>query len=204
MSDHKINGTTNLNRWANKIGNTTTEEVTGWVKDMMDQLEKFEKPERLARALKGIDEQIDRNENISCKAGCGACCHQLINISDIEADHISEAVKDGSITVKIDMERLAKQAKWEREDYYNNIPEARCVFLNEENSCGIYKHRPAVCRNYTVISDPKYCHTKYRHTHPKSVALTNPSAEIITSALWSLDGNNVEPMPKKLSDRLGK
>ena len=34
-----------------------------------------------------------RGEAISCKAGCGACCRQLVPVSETEAHHLRDVVE---------------------------------------------------------------------------------------------------------------
>jgi hypothetical protein len=40
-------------------------------------------------------------KRISCQAGCGACCRQLVPISEVEAGHIAELVENLPEPVKI-------------------------------------------------------------------------------------------------------
>src|SRR5262245_66584542 len=39
-----------------------------------------------------VQEENEQGRSISCKAGCGACCRQLVPISEIEARNLSDLV----------------------------------------------------------------------------------------------------------------
>jgi Fe-S-cluster containining protein len=115
---------------------------------------------------------------ISCKAGCGACCRQIVPISKPEAHRLREVVDEmpeerrAEILARFDaaherlraaglMERLAARA-------FASKPEAAtfgleyfaqgiaCPFLENE-SCSIYAERPISCREYLVTSPAESC-----------------------------------------------
>lgn len=96
----------------------------------------------------------------SCFKGCSACCHMEVEITNYEADILAKVIQEG---FNIDYDRLQKQserpvqaAAW-REGIQNQ--ESRCVFLNQEGACGVYEHRPVMCRRHSVTSNPKNCET---------------------------------------------
>ncbi len=39
-----------------------------------------------------VREARKRGETVSCRAGCGACCRQIVPVSEIEAHHLKELV----------------------------------------------------------------------------------------------------------------
>jgi Fe-S-cluster containining protein len=126
---------------------------------------------------------FERNEGreISCKAGCGACCRQLVPISAPEAfrlaDHIlglGDNLRD-DILARVDAVEYAIGAAGlmkELEGLTSGEPmdDARslatryfekniaCPFLVDE-SCGVYPERPLLCRHYLVTSPAEYCST---------------------------------------------
>lgn len=80
---------------------------------------------------------------------CGACCRKLI----LEADHL-DAIREPRIQAegrlldgkgKIDFD----EAEWG----LNNPDGMACVFLNEDNSCGIYNTRPSECVSFQAGSE---------------------------------------------------
>ena len=124
---------------------------------------------------------------VSCRAGCGACCRQLVAISFVEAQALAEAVTamppDRQTVIR---QRFAEaihrletaglldpnEPKGARAlldtgttDAKLAVPTvARCYFqlqiacpFLEEESCGIYQDRPLVCREYHVTSPAENC-----------------------------------------------
>lgn len=119
---------------------------------------------------------------ISCKAGCGACCRQLVPISIFEAEALTAWIRSlpesdqqelaerfHQALLKLSaaglIDRLVQMNKedWRSEselnrrmglDYlYQRVP---CPFLVDE-SCSIHPIRPLICREYLVSSPPANC-----------------------------------------------
>jgi Fe-S-cluster containining protein len=117
-------------------------------------------------------------KSISCKAGCGACCRQLVPVSEAEAFELNELVEsmpehrremirqrfaDGLIRLRSDgyFERLEAASQSSDEAYVCTVKEyfeygIACPFLEYE-SCSIHEHRPVTCREYLVTSPPELC-----------------------------------------------
>ncbi|MGD0199577.1 MAG: YkgJ family cysteine cluster protein [Bryobacteraceae bacterium] len=115
---------------------------------------------------------------ITCGLGCGACCRQIVPISEAEALYLAELVgampaerqarvrerfrdalaaagesllsrlRDTSGCQELEA-RLALHA-----EYFGK--RIACPFLEEE-SCSIYEHRPMTCREYLVTSPAVCC-----------------------------------------------
>lgn len=121
----------------------------------------------------------------SCRAGCGACCRQLVTLTLAEAGRIAEVIGDMDLPRReLILSRIASalaklesagllgprgDRRWRvggqeedpddalaRQYFRLNIP---CPFLEEE-SCSIHPERPLVCREYLVTSDPVHCTTQ--------------------------------------------
>jgi Fe-S-cluster containining protein len=115
---------------------------------------------------------------ISCKKGCGACCRNLVAVSEVEARRIRDlvdelpeprrsAVRSRFADARERLERaglletLRAAEVWTAEQYaarvaayfQQGIP---CPVLEDE-SCSIYEERPIACREYLVTSPPEYC-----------------------------------------------
>jgi len=107
----------------------------------------------------------------SCKKGCTACCHHIVETSPIEAEAVRRFVETRfdrsekmALLARIDKHRhnypksLALDEEYEeglRDAYFEKrVP---CPFLSAEASCMVYASRPLVCRTYMVFSDPKQC-----------------------------------------------
>ncbi len=125
-----------------------------------------------------ITEVEKSGKEISCRAGCAACCSQLVPISKIEAYNISILVRDLSAMKKQVVVKRFKKAHdqlldsgWiarmgtgvglSAEDRQSLALEyfgegIECPFLENE-SCVIYSSRPLACREYLVTSSAKHC-----------------------------------------------
>ncbi|HEY8428431.1 MAG TPA: YkgJ family cysteine cluster protein [Sandaracinaceae bacterium] len=76
-----------------------------------------------------------RHADLACRAGCTACCEVQLEVSDVEADAVREAIERLDAEVRA---RLSARA----ESLGAGSP---CVML-EDGRCVIYEARPLVCR----------------------------------------------------------
>jgi Fe-S-cluster containining protein len=122
----------------------------------------------------------EQGRSVSCCAGCGACCRQLVPVSQTEArmllDLIEAMPEPRRTTIRARFEEatralvnaglrdalLAPQLQpAERmrgvgvEYFHLGIP---CPFLEDE-SCSIHPERPIICREYLVSSPAENCST---------------------------------------------
>ena len=117
-------------------------------------------------------------ESISCVKGCGACCLNLVAISEVEARRIRNVVENlpkkqrSTIRARFSeacqrleraglLEKLQAADRWTNTDYTTLVGTyfqqgISCPFLEEE-SCSIYQERPITCREFLVTSPPEYC-----------------------------------------------
>jgi Fe-S-cluster containining protein len=160
-----------------------------------------------------VDVAVRRAEGagktISCRAGCGACCRQLVPISGAEAHHLAQLVaalpelrqSQGRARFAKAGETLAKAGLLEQ--LHNPGPasgkELRpvglayfalgipCPFLEDE-SCSIHLDRPLACREYLVTSPAEHC----SRPTPKTVHCV-PMPVKVSNAVRGLDkpGSNV-------------
>jgi Fe-S-cluster containining protein len=153
-----------------------------------------------------LDENPDIKNKISCKKGCAACCHQAVSCSQKEAALLAKQIKEGN--VEIDLTLLEKQAEnlkvLESIEFWRlPIPERKCVFLSDENTCMAYKYRPLVCRTHFVLSDPKICATpdgKGTITFINFKSLEIPAFNLLTNG----DLNKINYLPILLKKELEK
>lgn len=126
----------------------------------------------------GTEEAAGRGERVSCRAGCGACCSQLVPVTAVEAHQVRDVVESlpeprrsevrarfADAADRLDRAGLSGRlleagalSPGERTalglDYFRQaIP---CPFL-EEGSCSIYEERPIACREYLVTSPAAHC-----------------------------------------------
>ena len=125
--------------------------------------------------IKSVEESGQR---ISCKKGCGACCRQLVPISEVEARQIQDLVnalpeprrseireRFAEARRRVEqsglLEKLLRPEQWSDDEvrslglsyFFQGIA---CPFLEEE-SCSIYSDRPISCREYMVTSPAENC-----------------------------------------------
>jgi len=154
-------------------------------------------PQDLAHTIHGlIDASVahtmatDRNApNVKCAKGCAGCCSLFVNITQAEAVLLVGWCADQGIA--IDWDRVAAQAQhdlatWKDQKHHQR----RCVFLGKDDTCQVYEHRPAQCRKYLVVTDPKYCNT-VRHPGATVGILAPVEGEVITSAMLGLMENGL-------------
>lgn len=126
----------------------------------------------------GVAKAAVEGRSVSCRAGCGACCRQLVPVSPVEARQIRDlvmampedrraAVMERFADAKRRLEEAGLHAKLLEPDELT--PEERrelgwnyfllgipCPFLVEE-SCSIHPDRPLICREYLVSSPAANC-----------------------------------------------
>ena len=125
-----------------------------------------------------VAEATKHGETVSCKAGCGACCRQLVPISLTEARAIAALVaalpeprrskvraRFAAAATRLEAAGLLEEmrkfdempAEWHRTINARYFPLGiACPFLEDE-SCSIHRQRPIVCREYLVTSPAERC-----------------------------------------------
>ena len=130
--------------------------------------------------ISGMSAQLaEAGHPISCRAGCGACCRQMVPLSIFEAEALAAWIRTLDEPRRQELARRFHQAllslsasglidRMVNEDWLADTESARqlaldylyqrvaCPFLEDE-SCSIHPIRPLVCREYLVISPPAHC-----------------------------------------------
>ncbi len=142
------------------------------------------RPTDLLPAAYALDEAVIARgvqrggEPISCRKGCGACCRQVVPISQPEARHLNDVIarmpeprraevraRFAAARQRLERSGLLPRLQWpeqltdvERQslavDYFRQ--QIACPFLDDE-SCSIYADRPLVCREYLVTTPAVNC-----------------------------------------------
>ena len=138
------------------------------------------------RKLRVVHQEIDRlvdaytttaerhgRGSVSCTKGCSHCCYMLNTIAPVEAVIAVSSLLHGKRTGT-----PGGVARWER--FETRVKELlpgqvkavlrddarietwwaerrRCVFLDDDNTCSVYEHRPGSCRTHVVSSNPDEC-----------------------------------------------
>jgi Fe-S-cluster containining protein len=159
-------------------------------------------PERARAIHQLMNEEINKTLDlqISCQKGCGHCCHLEVEILKDEGELLALVVLDGH---SINHNRLEIQASRERKssDWQPIIqPVNKCVFLDSDNACSVYEHRPSSCRKHLVTSPVAECIAPNGNPQPVSI----PLAELILSTAMSLSGNTHASLSKSVKAGLEK
>lgn len=113
-----------------------------------------------------------------CKNGCSFCCHTQVSVTEDEAEVLAQRIQEG---VKIDRELLDRQmlAGNDPASFFRmNHLDRRCIFLDSNNSCSVYKDRPSVCRTNAVIGESSQCDTS-NSIQPTRLVMTKKADMVI-------------------------
>lgn len=98
--------------------------------------------------LRGIFELVDRVVDLIdpytvCSAGCSACCHIPVGISELEASYIERNTGRS-------MRRGVRSS---------GVPATvgACPLLADDGRCSVYASRPFACRVFAAFDDPVLC-----------------------------------------------
>lgn len=126
----------------------------------------------------GVENIEAEGKKISCRAGCGACCRQLVPVAEAEAFELQNLVENLPEPRRTEIRRRFREAmeKLNEIDFFTRLETAAatsekeyenlindyfrlqiaCPFLENE-SCSIHQTRPIACREYLVTSPPELC-----------------------------------------------
>ncbi|WP_439477398.1 YkgJ family cysteine cluster protein [Brevundimonas sp.] len=125
-------------------------------------------------ATRATERAEAEGREISCRAGCGACCRQLVPVAPAEARALARLVEampearreqvrrrfDAALDVlePLGLMQRLERSSGDRQLIAREYFEAgvACPFLEDE-ACSIHADRPLVCREYLVTSPPDLC-----------------------------------------------
>jgi Fe-S-cluster containining protein len=138
-------------------------------------------------AAVALKQAADKGRSVSCRAGCGACCRQLVAVSTVEAVHLARMVESmpeprrsvirgrfAAAIQRLESVGLLKPDHPRGDRYFvakdlghptltlrgvaaRYWAEQIACPFLEEESCGIHPERPLVCREYHVVSPAEEC-----------------------------------------------
>ncbi len=141
--------------------------------------------QQLTNALVGMGEQLvaEQGKAVACKAGCGACCRQLVPVSETEARHLRDLVeampepRRSAVKARFAaaVDRVTAAGLLDPLERRNEVPVTSAVGLDyfrlgvacpflEDESCSIHPDRPLSCREYLVTSPAVHCTAPSRDT----------------------------------------
>jgi Fe-S-cluster containining protein len=144
----------------------------------------------------------DDGKSITCRAGCGACCRQLVPVTRSEAHNLREGMESLPAERRAVLEarfaegkrRLADAGLLEKLEHADETADRvdlgrvyfrlgiACPFLEDE-SCSIHTDRPLACREYLVTTSAELC----RSEHHGEISRVNLPVRTMP-AFASLDG----------------
>src|SRR5437016_229381 len=106
----------------------------------MDQFEHYRK---LLADIERLSAELQQKflKQITCHHGCTGCCQQHLTLSPVEAEFVSEAVRQLPDEIR---ERVAAQARALIDGTAQTIA---CPLLDGPG-CSIYQSRPVICRTH--------------------------------------------------------
>lgn len=141
----------------------------------------------------------------SCSAGCTACCHIQVTLTDSEAEVLVKYLREKD--VKLDRELVLYQAENGKDSLSHvKLPYEKraCPILAEDGSCRAYEARPLVCRKYMVASPPWMCDMRLSE---HSAIIVVPGAEGAVSAMMALEAKkdlSDDCLPQQLLSRISE
>ncbi|MBI2390730.1 MAG: YkgJ family cysteine cluster protein [Deltaproteobacteria bacterium] len=167
---------------------------------------------------------------VSCRRGCAACCRQLVAVSPPEAFHLAEVVEASprreELIARFAAARTALDASpvgRALDAPASLMSEARaleialayprlrldCPFLVRtgasdgavEEVCSIYADRPAVCREYSVVTPAEHCTMPSPARPVRRVPVPFRLSEALAAVTAELLGGPVQsiPLPRALA-----
>jgi Fe-S-cluster containining protein len=160
-----------------RVGPTRVPEVLPLARSIADGVTKI-----------ALDHVRAHGENVSCRAGCTACCRQVVPLAPLEAARLAQVVeampKERRRAVKKRFEDAVKRMeaaglldpraprgraallspaatpheRWEDVSLRYFALHMDCPFL-EDGTCSVYPERPAACREYHVTTPAELCET---------------------------------------------
>jgi Fe-S-cluster containining protein len=124
--------------------------------------------DRYQKICRQVEEEFQRNralhgDRIQCRAGCSDCCHQLFQITEIEAAEISRAVNEMQADQRHGLRKKAAAYLRERQrlvsvqgepEAWGSLPppgtRLACPALDQNGACSIYPYRPLICRKFGI------------------------------------------------------
>lgn len=125
-----------------------------------------------------VEETTKTGRAISCRAGCGACCRQVVPVTETEARRLRKFVEampeprrsairerfaqaqrvfaEAGMLEQLVEPHETRTARWSEFAVRYFRQGVACPFLEDE-SCSIYEERPLICREYLVTSPAENC-----------------------------------------------
>jgi len=153
-------------------GQVGPEAILPFVRDLTDKVVNI-----------AIKQSALKGKSVSCQKGCGACCAQLVPVTETEVREIARLIETMPKSVKQKImarfdaakQQMQNAGLWHQLTHPESFDKSDaqafglkyfsqavyCPFLVDQ-SCSIHTHRPIACREYLVSSDAKLCATPHK------------------------------------------
>lgn len=120
-------------------------------------------------------------EHIQCRAGCSECCHQTFAVSEVEGALLRAGLSVAPAATRAEIVARARTYVAGRGD--------PCPALSEAGTCGLYEHRPRICRKYGIpLWHPERPHElKTCRLNFRGVADLDADLIVEPQAAWAAD-----------------
>ncbi len=168
--------------------------------------------------IKNEIDSVIAKENNCCSAGCSSCCHQAIQVLDIEFDNIKKAINNLDQEVKNNIldhlddywnffdKHTPNNKELTHVDVfinYRNVPynkHSKCPLLID-NKCSIYKDRPLTCRMHIMETKAELCiNNPYRPCMDVSEELRDQVSDFLLDNKKTLESRQLAYMVTEILD----
>lgn len=186
----------------------------------IDYTPHFEKYEALAKQASAAFDRVaaEHSDCVRCELGCSDCCHALFDLTLIEAIYINHRfnaafgpeekarVLDRANKIDRQIYKIKRKAYGELtsgKDETEILAEmaemrVRCPFLDEDDQCILYDHRPITCRLYgipTQIGDK--AHTCGKSGFVQGSPYPTANLDVIVDRLYEISKEFVAAIASK-------
>ena len=140
-----------------------------------------------------LDQAFDnKTTGLKCGHGCAHCCYTGVSATQIEWQDILGAVRVKGIDLNIIIEGASKSIGRVRQalksgknletiNWHQLVINQPCPFLDQEQSCAIYKNRPLDCRMVVAFRDA--CTSKNLEHAQRGVLVEETAAATVIARL---------------------
>lgn len=121
------------------LGRVNESHLNNWIKRAIAEPAPSKKIVWLRRLANTLVDAV--GDEAPCRDGCSHCCFTSVLISSTEARRISKETGKAM--------RIPEKWRHKPTDSFTGVP---CPFL-KNNRCGIYEHRPFICRTQFSLAD---------------------------------------------------
>ena len=176
--------------------------------------------ERFRAAQARFHESYARDEGVTCRAGCSACCSQMVfDVSAVEVEALGRFLRRTGRAAEVLPRLERRRAAYDRlrvelprragegdDDWTERVALAfwargiECAFLDVDGACTVHELRPQSCRRFFVTGPSELCAPASADDPARGARMVEPGSEDEVDALQAQAGRRVPFDPE--DDRL--